>query len=407
MNCPTQCLKRAAVNKNPNDRDIKLEIFSSIKELKATFEFEKSQNIFRSVKYWAMLNTVPPQGIQQYFTVASYDDDILGIFYFQVVPFHMKDHLQYKYSQNASKWKRFKDLCRGLVASMVNIKMLVTGNMLHTGDFGVSWKSDLEDETKQSIWGKAIETTWQSLEKTEGNITICLAKDFEPSAHNPVQVFKKNNYSLYRFQPAMHLHLKEDWQNMDDYLAAISSKYRVRYRRARKKLNGVEKRELSLSDLKHYKKEIFQLYKNIADTVEFNLFYLHEDYYIELKRQYADKCTVFGYFHEDKLVGFVPVLDNDGTLEGLFLGFEEKENYKFHLYHNYLFDILEEAIKRRCHTIDYARTALEIKSSIGAVPHDLDCYIKHRSAGPNKLIHRAISYFTPIYKWEQRKPFKG
>ena len=81
-------------------------------------------------------------------------------------------------------------------------------------------------------------------------------------------------------------------------------------------------------------------------------------------------------------------------------------NQSHHLYHNMLFDLLEQAIVGGFRTLDYGRTALEIKSSVGAKASDYASLVKARYGWLNRL----IPLFTPaVYtapKWVARNPFK-
>ena len=51
------------------------------------------------------------------------------------------------------------------------------------------------------------------------------------------------------------------------------------------------------------------------------------------------------------------------------------------------------------------RTAAEMKSTVGAVAHDLVCYIRHRNGLSNQVIRPFIDYLKPS-DWTPRNPFK-
>jgi hypothetical protein len=115
---------------------------------------------------------------------------------------------------------------------------------------------------------------------------------------------------------------------------------------------------------------------------------------------------VHGYFNSaGALIGFTSTIRNGETMHAHFLGMEEEYKYSHHLYHNMLFDLLEEAIAGGFRKLDYARTASEIKSSVGAVPVDYACLLKVRS----RLVHKLVPVFAPaIYaspEWVPRNPF--
>ena len=54
----------------------------------------------------------------------------------------------------------------------------------------------------------------------------------------------------------------------------------------------------------------------------------------------------------------------------------------------------------------FARTAMEIKSSVGAKPHDMFVYLKHRKWVINKAIPKIAGFLKGNEHWVQRNPFK-
>jgi hypothetical protein len=64
------------------------------------------------------------------------------------------------------------------------------------------------------------------------------------------------------------------------------------------------------------------------------------------------------------------------------------------------------AIYYRMHSINFARTALEIKSSVGAVPCDLSIYLRHRNRISSSVIKFVFEKLTPEEDWQPRSPFK-
>jgi hypothetical protein len=71
-----------------------------------------------------------------------------------------------------------------------------------------------------------------------------------------------------------------------------------------------------------------------------------------------------------------------------------------------LYDIVDNAFRLGCHRVVFARTALEIKSSIGAVPEPLFCYLCHQNVIINRFAGTILDYLKPVEEWQQRHPFK-
>jgi len=80
---------------------------------------------------------------------------------------------------------------------------------------------------------------------------------------------------------------------------------------------------------------------------------------------------------------------------------------KMQLYLNMLYLMVEDAIKLSCEKINFYRTALEIKSSVGAVGYDSFIYIRPTSKWLAPLFPILIPWFSPKNPtWIPRSPFK-
>ena len=71
-----------------------------------------------------------------------------------------------------------------------------------------------------------------------------------------------------------------------------------------------------------------------------------------------------------------------------------------------LYDLLEEAVNTNAKKLDLSRTAMAIKSSVGAIPHKLYLYLKVRNNFLNLFTSKGLKYLIPEIEWEQRNPFK-
>ena len=113
-----------------------------------------------------------------------------------------------------------------------------------------------------------------------------------------------------------------------------------------------------------------------------------------------------GYFKEDKLVGYYTNIQSDGDLDAHFLGYDPECNRENQLYLNMLYDLVDDSIRLKCSNLIMSRTALEIKSSVGAVGHSMVLYIKSTNPILNLGVARAMNFFTPKEDWVPRSPFK-
>jgi hypothetical protein len=193
---------------------------------------------------------------------------------------------------------------------------------------------------------------------------------------------------------------------VEQFIELFSSKYRVRVRSCEKKFKGVESRLFSLEEIvKHYS-AIKNLYNNVEEKAGFNLLKVPENYFIELKKNLEESFLFRAYFLEDKMVGFSTSLIWHDMMEANFVGLDYEYNQTYGLYQNMLYDFLKQALNSKIKVLSFGRTALEIKSTLGAVPNHMTLLVK----SPNALFNRLIpSIFSNLKQteWIQRRPFKG
>jgi hypothetical protein len=186
----------------------------------------------------------------------------------------------------------------------------------------------------------------------------------------------------------------------------MNSKSRVRARRALKKGLEIEKRELSVAEIEANIEEIHRLYKLIADGVGFNAFTLHEHYFLALKQYLGEDFKLVGYFLNGKMIAFYTAIFSGEEMEAHFLGLDATTNHSHQTYLNILYDLVRMGIYHQKKVVDFARTALEIKSSVGAVAGDMYCFMRHRNRFSSRLLQFLVARFNPKENWQPRHPFK-
>ena len=196
------------------------------------------------------------------------------------------------------------------------------------------------------------------------------------------------------------------WHTFDDYKTNLTKKYRQRLNSARKKASVIVKKELTLQDIEIHKHRLFELYKNVSDNAKINTFLLPKGHFYSLKQQLGTDFKVFGYFLNDILIGFYTLIINKSVLETYFLGYDSTHQYTYQLYLNMLYDMAEFGINNQLNSVVYARTAMEIKSSVGAKPIAMSMYMKHTNVILNSVLQLLFKTMNPTQDWEERHPFK-
>jgi predicted N-acyltransferase len=200
------------------------------------------------------------------------------------------------------------------------------------------------------------------------------------------------------------LHLP--YRDFDAYLGAMSTKYRTRAKRAFKKAEAIERRELTSADIQQEAGKMYELYREVATNAGFNMVDLNQHYMTALHQAMNGQFRVFGYYLNGELVSYCTTLLNHQELEAHFLGYNKAFNHEYQLYLNMLYDMIRVAFDSGCNKVVFARTALEIKSSVGAEPEQLLCYLCHQNGIINKFTSTVLDYLKPTEEWQQRHPFK-
>ena len=347
-------------------------------------------------EYLSFLEKFPPQGLSFAYVVFFQDERPVGAAYFQISIFDVAKSLSGYFSKG-----KLNSMSESIAKSL-NFNSLVSGNLLLTGEHGFYFKPEI-GSSRQHLMLQAIRFVGAQIKKEGRAASLTFIKDY----HEPLDIFLKKQCGEFDFQPNMMLNLRQEWSSFDDYLQSMSTKYRTRAKRALKKMDTLEVRQLSLEEVAQNNALIYSLYLKIAKNVGFNLVELHPLYFQEIKRVLGEKYEVWAAFDAGKLVGFYTTMHNYSELETGFLGFDENYNPTHQIYLNFLYRMVQQGIEKGVNRIVFARTAMEIKSSVGAEPYRMHTYIKHRSKVLNAMLPALVKWLSPPQEWVQRKPFKN
>jgi predicted N-acyltransferase len=369
------------------------------------------QNIFLRSDYLNALHCHPSPNLSFRYVLVFKDNKPVGVVYIQIYFVRMEDSInKEKIEKPRSLLHKIGNPIKNWFVKKAVFNVLICGNLLLTGKHGYYFlETEVDEKQGTQLAKQSVDLVQALFEKESGKkIHVHMFKDYPCKDRNsPIEKeLVQSGYYSYTIQPSMYMNLPEKWTCFDDYLEEMQSKYRVRARRAAKKGEELSKKELSLEDVIHYNSEIYTLYKGIANNVGFNAFTLHPEYFLALKKNLGDRIKITGIFKEDCLVAFFTALYNGDILEAHFLGFDHELNKEYQIYLNILYALIDIGIQSRMKTINFARTALEIKSSVGAVPCDLNIYAKHRNKLSSGLMKFIFEYLTPDEVWQQRSPFK-
>ena len=280
-------------------------------------------------------------------------------------------------------------------------KIMFCGNVFLSGEYCLSFSEKTKREKAVKEIGRALDT----ISKSVNPLHAIFIKDFEKKALDYSQGFESFGFTNIKVEPNMLVHLKPKWKSFEDYKDALKSKYRIKANKADSKSQALEGRFMSRKDIESAQKALQNLYQNTIDNANFNAQVLNLKTYIELKSFYKDDFIVKGYFLDGEIVGFLSALKNRSHLDAHFIGLNYRLNKAHAIYPRILNDYVRIGIENKVSVINLGRTASEIKTTIGAVPLDLSCYIKHKSPFINALV-RPFFRRIQIKSFKQHSPFK-
>lgn len=353
-----------------------------------------NHNIMLSEEYLNVLDVSGPENMECYFMAFFRDGQLVGGALFQYLDFISHQTFQ----KNEALYN-----VRNFFARRFSKDLMILGNNMLTGQNGFYFDASvMAAEEVMPLLHEAVRKMQKEIRKT----SLIIYKDYQPNFITYFQGKDYQGYLRFSVQPNMMLKLRESWRSFEDYMDSFSKKYRARAKSAKKKLSSIEKTELTLNQIKVYRKQIHLLYQNVAENASFNTFFLGEGHFESMKEKLEENFRFFGYFSGEKLIGFYTLILNNDDIDTYFLGYDKKCQKENQLYLNMLLDMVEFGIGNRFSRIIFGRTALEIKSTIGAEPTEIFGLMKHRNPLINYFMNNIFSSISPTTEWVQRKPFK-
>lgn len=383
--------------------DFCVKFYQSISDIKAErpFTFGYFDDLFLSTDYLQFIENNPPRDFTFCYLVFEKMGKVVGFMACQVKYFNAGQSLNFEGRND--NWIVFKKW----LAKKVEYNTLIIGNLMLTGDHSFYFDAqEFSFEDKKMIFTEGVDFAKKQLAAKGTKINAVFIKDFEMGSDNHLLVQSLEGYNEFQVEPNFVMDLPSEWTNFDDYIEALSSKYRTRAKRAFKKREGIEVKEFNYERILAHKVRINDLYRQVCANSSVNLLHLNENYFLNLKYDLEDNFRLFGYFKEGQLIGFFTTINNGDDLEAHFLGYDLTQNATHQLYLNMLFDIIKTGIDQKAKRIVFARTAHEIKSSVGAVAEEMSLFLKHENCLLNRVLPFALPILSPREKWTARQPFK-
>ena len=374
-------------------------IYSKVSKLPENWNSLAVNNIFLTKEYLEILEKSAPLNMTCHYIGIFNNLELVGIAVSQFLDLNQLDSF-------GDRDKCIKSSIRNIVFKNFCSYVLLLGNNMLTGQNAWAFSTKLEVKILQNEVLNAMEALKEQFKASGKKVHISSIKDFETEEIETFHPAIKKDYFQFSTQPNMVFTILENWKTEQDYIDDLSKKYRDQYKRARKKAEGIEKRKLGLHEIIAFEEEIYNLYYHVAKNAPFNTFFLAKNHFRVFKEILKDKFLFYGYFIDNKLIGFNTLIKNGTAMDTYFLGYDDSIQKEKMLYLNMLYDMIAYSINKGFKEIVFARTALEIKSSVGAKPIEVYGFIKHESKLIDKCTQTIFNYLEPKTEWQERNPFK-
>lgn len=284
------------------------------------------------------------------------------------------------------------------------LKIIICGNSFVSGEHGIFIK---KGENKRLILRKISKGILHYTEYSnqENPVDIFMMKDFIVDSLSVTNELLSLGYYAFNIEPNMILKINPQWQNFDNYLAALKTKFRVKAKKAIKLSTNLVTKDITVLNFEEHLLKMTELYKKVVTKAAFNLSEFKLQTYKSLKTKLGDSYILKSYWIEDKMVGFMSGMINKKNLDAHFVGLDYEFNKQYAIYQRMLYDYIKIAIDNKIERLNFGRTASEIKSSVGAVPEDLTVYIRHKKSIRNKILKLFLLKIQPT-EFKQKFPFK-
>lgn len=363
--------------------------------------------VFLEPAYLRLVETCEHTRLMSRYIIVYRQQQPCGILYCQVVDFKVEtfgEILSTQIEEKRSKRLKILENYIGANKDEVLLRLFTCGNNLLSGEFGFLFLKSISNEVAHSLLLNIVEVISKE-DKLKGGLSAILLKDF----HEPLQpaaLFEDEKYSKFLVEPNLIVEVPAGVNNLADYTSLFSKKYRNRAKAIFKSAQEIETRNLSAADISKYESELYALYEQIFEKAKFRLMKLPRHYFAEVKKIYGNQFNVKGFFLQGRIVAFASCfVMPDDSIEAHYIGLDYELNQQYNLYQNILYAMIDEAIMNKRRMINLGRTAAEIKTTVGAKPEDLICYIKAQNT-ISKMIQRPFIGLLQPSAWTPRNPFK-
>jgi hypothetical protein len=205
---------------------------------------------------------------------------------------------------------------------------------------------------------------------------------------NTTRDFRLRGFGQATTFPRCILDIK--WNSFAEYLAALRSGYRHRYKKALHRSEGLAYR--MLSDNREFDDRLYGLYEEVYNASPHKIEKLPKEFF-------RGPFFKIGVLEKAGIpVGFIQLVENGPELVFEFVGFSHELNNEYDIYICLLLKIVEYGIEHSFERIDFGQTADEAKLKLGCRYEPLYVLLRHSNPLVNALLRACtgIIEYKPI-----------
>lgn len=352
-----------------------------------------SASVLMSRRYLSVLEQHRPESISPRYAMVYQGDEAVACVAAQSVQVsgqcvRKRETAPSKHGERTRKRDRLTALATNTIAG-IEQRLLVCGNLLSWGCHGIAVRPGFDPALAYPGVAEALYRIRRA-DKLLGDTDLVVVKDFTPEQSEAAATLRTYSYRRLETEPNMMLEVPTAWRNFDDYLTALTSKYRAEARRVRKEVEqaGLQIDRGPISP--DHAESLHALYMQVHSNARVRLFTLSPAFLVALSQAFGQDFRCTRVLDGNTIVGFVTTLKDGETAIGYYIGFDRSINQQVPLYFRLLQATVEDAIQMRCLRLSLGRTALEPKARLGATPVPMEVWIRHRVPAMNLIVRAAI-----------------
>ncbi len=365
-------------------------------------ELDCSDNLYFSPEYLSAIEKNNPQLLFSYIVIKNDQQKAIAFASIQIISFYINTIEK----ELPTILKKVTSVARKLTVLPKEkpLKILNCGNSFVSGEHGIYIK---KDQNKKILLKKISKEILRYTQENHllDSIDLFIVKDFFEQSLSISDELTSSGYYSFNVEPNMTLKMDSSWHTFEDYLGVLKTKFRVKAKKALKLSNSLLVREITAHNFDEQVHQMITLYRRVVSKATFNLGEFKLATFKDLKEKLGESYILKSYWIDNKMVGFMSGLINKNHLDAHFVGIDYALNKKNAIYQRMLYDYIDIAISHNVTTLNFGRTASEIKSSVGATPEQLTIYIRHKKSITNKFLKLFLLKIQPT-EYKQKFPFK-